>query len=63
MPLEQLEHLAINDASAEVRLRALQTLEQRPGTSATVEAATFDQDPDIRGEAQGILARLKRPAP
>ena len=60
VPLQQLHALAINDLSPEVRLRALQALEERPDTAWIVEAATLDPDPNVRSEAQSILARLKR---
>jgi type II secretory pathway component GspD/PulD (secretin) len=58
MPLQQLQALAINDLSPEVRLRALQALEERPDTAWIIEAATVDPDSNVRREAQNILRRL-----
>jgi HEAT repeat protein len=60
LPLERVELLVTGDRSPEVRLRALQTLEQHPDATATIEAATFDADAHVRGEALSIMARLKR---
>jgi hypothetical protein len=60
VPVPQLQALAINDLSPEVRLRALQALEERPDTIWIVESATADADPDVRREAQNILRRLKQ---
>jgi hypothetical protein len=58
VPLPQLHALVLNDPSPEVRLRALQALEERPDSAAAIEAATHDSDTNVRREAQGIARRL-----
>jgi hypothetical protein len=59
VPLSQLQSLVFNDVSPEVRLRALQALEELPDTTWIIEAATADADPNIRREARNILQRLR----
>ena len=56
VPLEQLQALTLNDSSPEVRLRALQALEERPDSASIIEAATHDPDANVRREAQSILS-------
>ena len=62
VPLQQLHALTLDDPSPEVRLRALQALEERPDSASTIEAATHDPDANVRREAQGILTRVSRAA-
>jgi HEAT repeat protein len=58
VPLEQLHALVLNDPSPEVRVRALQALEERPDSQSTLEAAAQDTDANVRREAQNILRRV-----
>ena len=60
VPLEQLHALTLNDSSPEVRLRALQALEERPDSASIIEAATHDPDANVRREAQSILSRVNQ---
>lgn len=60
VPLQNLHALTLNDPSPEVRLRALQALEERPDSASTIEAATHDPDSNVRREAQGILMRANQ---
>jgi hypothetical protein len=60
VPLSNLQALALNDPSPEVRLRALQALEERPDSTWVIEAATHDPDSNIRHEAQSVLRRVTR---
>jgi hypothetical protein len=60
VPLPNLHALALNDPSPEVRLRALQALEERPDSTWVIEAATHDPDSNIRHEAQSVLRRVTR---
>lgn len=60
VPLHHLHALALNDPSPEVRLRALQALEERPDSTWVIEAATHDPDSNIRHEAQSVLRRVTR---
>ncbi len=62
VPLQQLHALVLDDPSPEVRLRALQALEERPDSATTIEAATHDPDANVRREAQSILTRVGRAA-
>jgi len=62
VPLQQLHALTLNDPSPEVRLRALQALEERPDSATTVEAATHDRDANVRREAHSILTRVAQSA-
>ena len=59
VPLQQLHALTLDDPSPEVRLRALQALEERPDSASTIEAATHDPDANVRREAQSILTRVE----
>ena len=58
VPLQQLHALTLNDSSPEVRVRALQALEERPDSVSIIEAATHDPDSNVRREAQGMLRRV-----
>jgi len=60
LPLEQLHALTLNDSSPEVRLRALQALEERPDSASIIEAATRDPDANVRREARSILSRVNQ---
>jgi hypothetical protein len=60
VPLPNLHALALNDPSPEVRLRALQALEEQPDSTWVIEAATHDPDSNIRHEAQSVLRRVTR---
>jgi HEAT repeat protein len=60
VPLHHLHALALNDLSPEVRLRALQALEERPDSAWVIESATHDSDSNVRREAQSILRRVTR---
>jgi len=60
VPLQHLHALALNDPSPEVRLRALQALEERSDSTWVIEAATHDPDSNIRHEAQSVLRRVTR---
>ena len=62
VPLHHLQALALDDPSPEVRLRALQALEERPDSAATIEAATRDADVNVRREAQNIVRRASQAA-
>ena len=62
VPLQQLHALTLNNPSPEVRLRALQALEERPDSATTIEAATHDPDANVRREAQSILTRVAQAA-
>ena len=62
VPLQQLHALTLNDPSPEVRLRALQALEERPDSATTIEAATHDPDANVRREAHSILTRVAQAA-
>jgi hypothetical protein len=58
VPLNHLQALALTDLSPEVRLRALQALEERSDSAWIIEAATYDPDLNVRGEARSILRRV-----
>jgi len=58
VPLHHLEALALTDLSPEVRLRALQALEERSDSARIIEAATYDPDLNVRSEARSILRRV-----
>jgi len=58
VPLQNLHALSLNDPSPEVRVRALQALEERPDSVSIIEAATHDPDSNVRREADGILRRV-----
>jgi HEAT repeat protein len=60
VPLQQLHALVLYDPAPEVRLRALQTLEERPDSTSIIEGATQDPDANIRREAQSILKRVQQ---
>ena len=60
VPLQNLHALTLDDSSPEVRLRALQALEERPDSASIIEAATHDADANVRREAQSILSRVNQ---
>jgi hypothetical protein len=62
VPLQDLHALVLNDLSPEVRLRALQALEERSESALIIEAATHDPDSKVRREAQSILRRVNQSA-
>lgn len=63
VPLQDLHALTLNDSSPEVRLRALQALEERPDSAGIIDVATHDLDANVRREAQGILMRARQRPP
>jgi hypothetical protein len=58
LPEESLRDLALNDASADVRFLALQSLANSPDAGSVAEMALNDSSEPVRGEAQEILRRL-----
>jgi hypothetical protein len=58
LPEESLRDLALNDASADVRFLALQSLANSPDARSIAEMALNDPSEPVRGLAQEILHRL-----